>query len=194
MTPITLEGRHVRLVPLDHEHHAALCEVGLDPDLWRWTGRRIDTPQEMRTYITNAMARCVAGTALPFAIVAKADERVVGSTRFGNIDEVNRRVEIGWTWIAKGWQRTTLNTEAKYVLLSHAFEAWDCVRVEFKTDALNEPSRRAILRIGATEEGTLRQHMVVADGRLRDSVYSSILDREWGEVKERLESLLGRGD
>jgi len=194
MTPITLEGRHVRLVPLAHEHHAALCEVGLDPDLWRWTGGRIDTPEEMRTYITNAMARRAAGTALPFAIVAKADECVVGSTRFGSIDEVNRRVEIGWTWIAKGWQRTALNTEAKYLLLSHAFAAWDCVRVEFKTDALNEPSRRAILRIGATEEGIWRQHMVVADGRLRDSVYFSILDREWGEVKERLESLLGRSD
>jgi RimJ/RimL family protein N-acetyltransferase len=142
----------------------------------------------MRDYIDSALAAQAAGTAIPFATVERASGRVVGSTRFMNIDVANRRVEIGATWIAKPWQRTAINTEAKYLMLRHAFETLGCVRVELKTDALNLRSRAAILRIGAREEGTLRQHMVTWRGRLRDSVYFSILDSEWAGVKGDLEA------
>jgi RimJ/RimL family protein N-acetyltransferase len=132
------------------------------------------------------------GSGLPFVTVERRSGRIVGSTRFGNYDPVNHRVEIGWTWIAKPWQRTAINTEAKYLMLSHAFERLGCVRVEFKTDVRNEPSRRAILRIGAREEGVLRKHMLMSSGRYRDSIYYSVLDDEWPEVKARLEILMGR--
>ena len=129
---------------------------------------------------------------VPFATVERATGRVIGSTRYMNIDRANRRVEIGATWIAKPWQRTAMNTEAKYLMLRHAFETLGCVRVELKTDALNEKSRNAILRIGAKEEGTLRRHMVTWTGRLRDSVYFSVLDSEWLQVKAELEAKLKR--
>ena len=167
-------------------HHPGLCEVGLDPELWRLTMTLIRTPEEMRSYIAEALRLQDAGSALPFAIIERSSGRVVGSTRFGNIDRPNRRVEIGWTWIARAWQRTGINTEAKFLLLSHAFEELDCNRVELKTDALNAQSRNAILRIGATEEGTLRQHQIAPGGRLRDSVYFSILLEEWPAVKNGL--------
>jgi N-acetyltransferase len=188
--PITLEGRSVRLEQLTAAHHAALCEVGLDPELWRLIPYRVFTADEMRDYIGSALEAQAAGTAIPFATVERASGRVVGSTRFMNIDAANRRVEIGATWIAKPWQRTALNTEAKYLMLRHAFETLDCIRVELKTDALNQQSRQAILRIGAREEGIFRQHMVTWSGRLRDTVYYSILDSEWPSVKESLEAKL----
>lgn len=127
---------------------------------------------------------------MPFAIVELASGTVVGSTRYGNIDRANRRVEIGWTWIGRPWQRTAVNTESKYLLLRHAFETLGCIRVEFKTDALNERSRQALLRIGAKEEGIFRSHVVTSTGRIRDSVYFSIIDREWPAVKTRLEAML----
>jgi N-acetyltransferase len=180
----------VRLEPLAASHHAALCEVGLDPELWRLIPYRASTPDEMRGYIRSALEAQAAGTAIPFATVEKAFGRVIGSTRFMNIDAANRRVEIGSTWIAKPWQRTAINTEAKYLMLRHAFETWGCIRVELKTDALNQRSRQAMLRIGAREEGTLRRHMVTWTGRLRDTVYFSILDSEWPEVKANLEAKL----
>ena len=188
--PITLEGAHVRLEPLTPAHHAALCEVGLDPELWRWIPYRATTADEMRAYVKSALDAQASGTALPFATVERAAGRVVGSTRYMNIDVPNRRVEIGATWIAKPWQRTAINTEAKYLMLLHAFETLGCIRVELKTDALNEKSRNAILRIGAKEEGILRQHMVTSTGRLRDTVYFSILDSEWPQVKAALEAKL----
>jgi RimJ/RimL family protein N-acetyltransferase len=124
--------------------------------------------------------------------VERSSGRVIGSTRFMNIDRVNRRVEIGSTWIAPAWQRTAVNTEAKYLMLKHAFEVWGCVRVELKTDALNQQSRDAILRLGAKEEGTLRKHLLTWTGRIRDSVYFSILDTEWPEVKARLDKKLAK--
>jgi len=127
-----------------------------------------------------------------FATVEQDSGRVIGSTRFMNIDRVNRRVEIGSTWIALPWQRTAVNTEAKYLMLRHAFEVWKCMRVELKTDALNQKSRNAILRIGAKEEGTLRRHLLTFSGRVRDTVYFSILDDEWAEVKARLEARLAQ--
>ena len=190
--PVTLEGRDVRLEPLTLAHHAALCGVGLDEELWRFTTSIVRTPDEMRTYIESAVQAQVAGTALPFATISKAEGRVVGSTRFGNISRGDRRVEIGWTWLGLAHQRTSLNTEAKYLMLSHAFEVLGCIRVELKTDVLNERSRAAILRIGATEEGILRRHMITASGRVRDTVYYSILDHEWPRVKARLAERLAR--
>lgn len=187
-----LEGTRVRLEPLTLEHHAALCEVGLDPELWQWIPYRATTAEEMLAYIQSALKDQAAGTAQPFATVERATGRVIGSTRYMNIDVTNQRREIGATWIAKPWQRTAINTEAKYLMLRHAFETLGCVRVELKTDALNQKSRNAILRIGAKEEGTLRQHMVTWTGRLRDSVYFSVLDSEWPEVKTALEAKLTR--
>jgi RimJ/RimL family protein N-acetyltransferase len=190
--PITLEGRYVRLEPLRLSHHAGLCAVGLDEELWRWTTTRVRTPLEMRAYIETALREEAAGLALPFVTSEKATARVVGSTRFANIDRVNRHVEIGWTWVGRDWQRTFVNTEAKYLMLRHAFETWGCIRVEFKTDSLNERSRNALLRIGAKEEGTFRNHMIVHDGRLRHTVYFSIIDSEWPAVKANLEEKLSR--
>jgi len=189
---VILEGTQVRLEPLTLEHHAAFCEVGLDPELWQWIPYRATTAEEMLGYIQSALRDQTAGTAQPFATVERATGRVIGSTRYMNIDVANRRREIGATWIAKPWQRTAINTEAKYLMLQHAFETLGCIRVELKTDALNEKSRNAILRIGAKEEGTLRRHIVTWTGRVRDTVYFSVLDSEWPQVKAALEAKLMR--
>jgi RimJ/RimL family protein N-acetyltransferase len=192
--PVTIEGKFVRLEPLQEAvHFAGLCEIGLDPELWHWVPYRVTTPEEMRGYIRQALAAETAGTALPFAKIDKATGHVAGSARYMNMDTANRRVEIGATWIGAPWQRTAINTESKYLLLRHAFETLGCIRVELKTDALNERSRKAILRIGAQEEGTLRQHMITWSGRLRDTVYFSILDAEWPGVKVMLEEKLRQG-
>ena len=188
--PVLLEGRLVRLEPLSMDHHAALCAVGFDPELWRWTLNLVETPEQMREYMKAALDAQARGSELPFATCERASGRAVGSTRFGNIDRANRRVEIGWTWIARPWQRTAVNTEAKYLMLRHAFEQWGCVRVELKTDVLNETSRAALRRLGAKEEGVLRRHMITATGRIRDTVYYSILDTEWPAVKAMLEAKL----
>ena len=188
--PVTLAGRHVRLEPLTQSHHEALCAVGLDPDLWELIPYRVASPEDMAAYIQSALDNQAAGTALPFATVQVDSAQVVGSTRYMNIDVANRRLEIGATWVAGPWRRTAVNTEAKYLMLRHAFETLGCIRVELKTDALNQRSRNAIRRIGATEEGTLRQHIVTWNGRLRDSVYFSILDSEWPRVKLDLERKL----
>ena len=188
--PVILEGLYVRLEPLAAEHTAGLAEIGLDQDLWRWIPSPVRTFEEMNAYVQTALEERTDGSALPFALIDKASGRVVGSTRYGNIDRVHHRLEIGWTWVARQWQRTAINTEAKYLLLRHAFETLKCIRVELKTDSLNERSRAAILRIGAREEGTFRNHMITASGRIRHTVYFSILDSEWPDVKTRLESKL----
>src|SRR5262249_9293226 len=188
--PITLEGNVVRLEPLERRHVAGLCEVGLDPQIWQWYAVPIRNAEEMAAAVETALDERARGASLPFAIVERASGRVVGSTRYMNIDAMNHRVEIGWTWLAPAWQRSTINTEAKYLLLRHAFEKLGCIRVEFKTDSLNERSRAAILRIGAQEEGTFRNHMITASGRLRHSVYYSIVQAEWPQVRARLEEML----
>lgn len=157
---MTLDGEHVRLEPLSLDHHADLCAVGLDEELWRWTTAVVRTPEEMRAYLQTALDAQVAGTALPFAVIAKPGSQAIGTTRYMNVDAPNRRVEIGSTWYGRDYQRTAVNTESKYLLLRHAFEVLGCIRVEFNTDSLNERSRTAILRIGAKEEGTLRNHMI----------------------------------
>jgi RimJ/RimL family protein N-acetyltransferase len=168
-----------------------LAEVALDPALWRWTPRAVTTLADAVQYVKDA--RSSPRTMLPFAIVLLDGARVVGSTRYGNAAPEHRRVEVGWSWVARPWQRTAVNTEAKYLLLRHAFDALGCARVEFKTDALNAPSRRALLRMGAREEGTLRSHMNTADGRLRDSVYYSIRAADWPALGRALEARLRAG-
>ncbi len=190
--PVTLEGRHVRLEPLSTAHLAALTAIGCDPDLWTFVPYRVATPEDMQAYIAKTLAAQAAGLDLPFVTFDRGSQQAAGSTRFLNIDRANRRVEIGATWLAAPYRRTALNTEAKYLMLRHAFETWGCIRVELKTDARNQRSRTAIRRIGATEEGTLRQHFVMWDGHLRDSVYYSILDKEWPRVKADLEARLAR--
>ena len=174
------------------EHLPGLSEVGLDEEIWRFTTVMIRSPEEMRSYMESALNLQREGTTLPFVTIERSSGRIVGSTRFGNYDPANRRIEIGWTWIARPWQRTAINTEAKYLMLSHAFEKIRCVRVELKTDVLNAPSRKAMLRIGAKEEGILRKHTLMWTGRYRDSIYYSILDEEWPEVKQQLEKMLTR--
>ncbi len=191
--PVILEGTHVRLEPLSLERHLPqLIEIGLEPELWRWTIVWIRTADDVRRYVERALHDQVAGHAVPFATVERSSGRVVGSTRFGAIAVPHRRVEIGWTWIARPWQRTPVNTEAKYLMMRHAFEAWGCVRVELKTDVRNERSRRAMLRLGCREEGVYRKHMITERGAPRDTVYYSVVDDEWPAVKARLEGLLRR--
>ena len=182
----SLEGRYVRLEPLSEAHQAGLCEVGLDPDLWELIPYRVTSEAEMLEYIHGAHRE----GSIAYATVERASGQVIGSTRFMNIHAANRGVEIGSTWLAKPWQRTAINTEVKFLMLRHAFEKFGCIRVELKTDALNQKSRAAILRIGAKEEGALRQHMVTWTSRLRDTVYYSVLDSEWPAVKAALETKL----
>jgi len=193
LQPVTLEGERVRLEPLSMNHLDALCEIGLDPALWEFTTTQVRSEMEMRKYIHAALEGHVQGTALPFTIIDKASGSVVGTTRYANIEPAHRRLEIGWTWVGRPWQRTYVNTDVKYLLLTHAFESLGCIRVEFKTDSLNKQSRKALLRIGAKEEGTLRNHMMVHDGRLRHSVYFSIIDSEWPGAKRKLETLMSKG-
>lgn len=193
VSPVTLLGVHVRLEPLTKAHLAGLAEVGLDQELWRWIPTPVRTPEEMAAYIQTALDEQHRGVSLPFAIMEQATGRAIGSTRYGNIDRTHRRVEIGWTWLAREWQRTAMNTEAKYLQLKHAFETLRCLRVELKTDSLNERSRAAILRIGAREEGVFRNHMITSTGRIRHTVYFSIIDSEWPAVRARLETKLNPG-
>ena len=192
LEPVTLEGRHVRLVPLTLEHVPALWEAGDDPDIWRWTLSQPASEADMRRYVEAALAKQAAGGGLPFATLEAATGRVIGSTRYHNWEPPHPRVEIGYTWISRPWQRTPANTEAKYLMLRHAFETLGLARVELRTDALNARSRAAIARIGGIEEGTLRRHLLTDSGRIRDTVYFSILDDEWPQVKLRLEEKLAR--
>jgi RimJ/RimL family protein N-acetyltransferase len=193
LTPVILQGSHVRLLPMKREHVPALWRAGSDAELWRWTASQVHSEADMRRYVDEALRAQAQGTALPFVTTVAETGEVVGSTRLANADATNRRVEIGWTWIARPWQRTAINTEAKYLMLRHAFEALGCLRVELKTDALNQRSRNAILRIGAREEGVLRKHMITEGGRVRDTVYFSVTDDEWPAVKARLEQMLAAG-
>ena len=194
MTTATLEGPHVRLEPLTRDHLDALAEVALDPALWTWTASTVRTREDLAAYIDTALSMQAEGAALPFATIDRASGCVAGTTRFGNYVAAHRRVEIGWTLVATRWQRTAVNTEAKLLMMAHAFDTLGLTRVEWKTDALNTRSRAAILRLGATEEGTLRSHMVVRDGRLRDTVYFSVTAPEWPAVRDRLTTRLTQGE
>jgi len=190
--PVTLTSPVVRLEPLRlaHVDALALARVGLDAELWRFIPTPVTSPEEMHAYVATALDEQARGVSLPFAIVDTAGDAVIGSTRYANIDVRNLRLEIGWTWLARSHQRTRANTAAKRLLLGHAFEALGANRVEFKTDMLNEKSRTAIARIGGVQEGIFRQHVVCASGRIRDTVYFSILATEWPAVARRLDERL----
>ena len=192
ITPLTLEGSGVRLEPLRREHAALFWDVAKDSlaDIFRWIPYSMKTSDDFERLVDKAFAEQERGQSLVFATVERKSGRVIGSTSFMNIDRANDHVEIGSTWIAPPWQRTAINTEAKYLMLRHAFEVWKCIRVELKTDALNEKSRNAIVRIGAKQEGIFRKHVITWTGRVRDSVYFSILDTEWPQAKTRLEDMM----
>lgn len=187
--PVSLEGRCVRLEPLRDVHAAGLFEIGRDASIWTWMLRvPFTTLDEARELVASALALERAGTQLPFVIIEKAGGRVAGSTRYLNISHVDRGLEIGHTWLGVEFQRTAVNTECKYLLLRHAFETLGCARVQLKTDALNERSRRAIERIGATFEGVLRKYQLTRNDRIRDTAMYSITDDEWPRVRALLES------
>ena len=190
--PVTLAGTHVRLEPLARDHVPGLQQAAADGELWNLWYTSVPAPAETAAYVDKALALQGQGLALPF-VVKDADGAIVGSTRFGNVDADNRRVEIGWTWYARRVQRTALNTEAKRLLLTHAFEGLGCVAVEFRTHWFNHASRNAIARLGAKQDGVLRRHLKMPDGTWRDTVVFSILDSEWESVKHHLDFKLAKG-
>ncbi len=186
LEPVTLTGSTVRLIPLTLEHVDPLAEVGLDEALWRWQPFPVVDVDGMRAYVCTALDDQQRGLGLPFAIVDQASGRIIGTTRYMDIAMAHRRLEIGATWITGAHQRTGANTDAKRLLLAHAFEILGIQRVVLKTEARNEQSRKAIARLGAVEEGIFRMHLIATSGRARDMVYFSILDTEWPAVKARL--------
>ena len=188
--PITLTGRVVRLEPMTIEHVEELILVGLEPELWRLQSSPIQTEDDMRDYVLNALDLQRQGAALPFTIVDQTTGKIIGSTRYFDIATEHRRLEIGATWLNSAYQRTGANTEAKLLLLTHAFEILGAIRVVLKTEVLNTRSRRAIERIGAIQEGIFRKHLIATSGRVRDMVYYAIIDDDWPAVKARLASLL----
>jgi N-acetyltransferase len=189
--PVTLAGDWVRLEPLSLERHLEpLASIALDPDLWRWTLNAVETKDDLRRYLEDALREQAEGRSVPFATLDLATGRPAGCTRFGNIEPRHRRVEIGWTWVGREFQRSRVNTEAKLLMLQHAFETWGCQRVELKTNVLNQRSRSAMLRIGAKEEGILRKHALSDRGVPRDTVYYSVIEEEWAAVKARLQTML----
>ena len=190
--PVTLQGRIVRLEPLSLDHLDDLARVAFEGNLWRWTVVQPTDVDGLRAWIEAAVAAAEAGAEMPFATIDQASGRAVGSTRFMSIVPEHRRLEIGWTWVALAHQRTGANREAKLLQMTHAFETLGANRVEFKTDSLNEKANPGLLGIGATYEGTFRNHMVMPGGRLRHSTYYSVIADEWQDVKARLEEKLAR--
>lgn len=188
----TLSGRHVALGPLGREHADGLRAAAADGELWKLWHTSVPSPDTTEAYIDTALAHHAEGRALPF-VVRDADDTIVGSTRYGNVEAAHRRIEIGWTWYAQRVQRSALNSEAKWLLLTHAFEVMDCIAVEFRTHWFNFRSRAAIARLGAKQDGVLRNHMLMPDGGMRDSVVFSIIASEWPAVKQNLEHRLARG-
>jgi N-acetyltransferase len=184
--PVTLSGSHVVLTSLAHEHHDALAEAVRDGELWKLWYTLVPTPQDMRADIERRLALRTKGAAMPFAVMDPATGKAVGVTSYLNVDAVNRRVEIGGTWYRASLQRTAINTECKLLLLTHAFEAKNCIAVEFRTHILNHQSRRGIERLGAKFDGVLRNHMIMPNGTLRDTCLYSIIAGEWPTVKAHL--------
>ncbi|MGI8894125.1 MAG: GNAT family N-acetyltransferase [Casimicrobiaceae bacterium] len=184
--PVTLAGQHASLEPLTREHESALVQAAADGELWRLWFTHIATPERMGEYIATALDMRERSGAMPFIVRDRKTGEIVGSTRFFNVDAVNRRMEIGHTWYAKRAQRTAVNSECKLLLLTHAFETLHCIAVEFRTHWFNHESRAAIARLGAKEDGVLRNHQLMADGAKRDTVVFSIIDSEWPAVKLNL--------
>lgn len=193
--PVTLQGKFVRLEPLSEEHIPGLTEIGAGQNFWHFMlYGDIKTEADMRNWVLDILERGKKGTDLPFVAIHLESGRVAGATRYLNIMPRDRGLEIGGTWYGLDFQRTAANTECKYLLLKHAFEELKCIRVQLKTDSLNERSQRAIERIGAKREGVLRNHMILPDGRFRHSVFYAIVDSEWDGVKQNLEGMLGKYD
>jgi N-acetyltransferase len=190
--PITLVGELVRMEPLTFDHLGPLTEIGLEPSVWRWMLVNVQDRDDMQVWVEAALRAQGHGTELPFVVVERATDRVVGSMRYLSIVPEHRRLEIGHSWLAPAWRGTGINTEAKLLLLAHAFETLGARRVEFKTDSLNERARGGLAAIGATEEGIFRNHMISQGGRRRHSVYFSVIDSEWPAVREHLLARLGR--
>ena len=191
--PVVLTGKHVRLEPLAEKHIPGLAEIGVGQTFWDFmVYGDIATVEDMRGWVQDILSRAEKGTDLPFVAIHLATGRVAGASRYLNIMLKDRGLEIGGTWYGLEFQRTPVNTECKYLLLQHAFETLDCIRVQLKTDSRNKRSQKAIERIGAVKEGILRNHMILPDGRIRDSVFYSILDTEWPEVKKKLEGMMNR--
>jgi len=191
--PVVLTGKHVRLEPMTEAHTPALAEIGVGQSFWDFmVYGDINTVDDMRYWVLDILSRAEKGTDLPFVAIHLASGRVAGATRYLNIIPNDRGLEIGGTWYGPDYQRTMVNTECKYLLLQHAFEKLGCIRVQLKTDLRNERSQKAIERIGAVKEGVLRNHMILPDGHYRHSVYYSILDTEWPQVKKRLEEKMNR--
>lgn len=189
---VTLSGQHVDLVPLSHDHHDGLVEAVQDGELWELWYTNVPRPEAMSAHIDRCLRRQATGTMLPFTVIERTSQRVVGMTTYLNIDLDGPRVEIGATWYAKRAQRTSLNTEAKLLLLSHAFDRLDCLAVEFRTHFMNNQSRRAIERLGAKLDGVLRQHMRMRDGTIRDTCVYSVVAPEWPAVRSNLNWQLER--
>ena len=191
--PVVLTGKYVRLEPMTEEHVPGLAEIGVGQTFWDFMlYGNINSVDDMRNWVRDILARAEKGTDLPFVAIHLVSGRVTGATRFLNIMPKDRGLEIGGTWYGPEFQRTVVNTECKYLLLSHAFETLGCIRVQFKTDSRNERSQKAIERIGAVKEGILRNHIILPDQQYRDSVFYSIIESEWPGVKARLEEMLNR--
>lgn len=188
-TPITLEGKWARLEPLQMEHADDLFAVAQDPEIWQWMPAPNPTSvDDVRAWMKDALDGQARNQFLPFAIIDRATNKAIGSTRFLDISPADRHVEIGWTWLGKNYWRSPLNTECKYILLKHAFETLGCIRVQLKTDQRNIRSQNAIERIGGVREGTLRRVVIMYNGYQRSSAFFSILDDEWAGVKAKLEA------
>ena len=191
VTPVVLIGQHVRLEPLTEAHMSGLAAIGVGQSFWHFMlYGEMNTAQHMQNWVRDILGRAEKGTDLPFVAIHLESGRVAGATRYLNIMPHDRGLEIGGTWYGLEFQRTPVNTECKYLLMSHAFETLGTIRVQLKTDSRNERSQKAIERIGAKKEGILRNHMILPDGRYRDSVFYSILDTEWAEVKMNLEAMM----
>lgn len=193
LEPVTLRGNLVTLRPLSHADHDGLVVAARDGELWKHWYTQVPGPHAMRAEIDRRLGLLVAGVMLPFAVVRNDTDEVVGMTTFCNVDADNRRVEIGWTWLAQSAQRTGMNRECKLLLLTHAFDALGCIAVEFRTHWMNQPSREAIARLGAKQDGVLRSHQRMPDGSLRDTVVFSIIESEWPSVRNELRRRLVQG-
>lgn len=185
-----LSGTRVKLVPLEEAHTKDLFKAGQHPEIWLYMPMKVETLEEMTKLVQGALHAKEKGTEFPFVIIDQETEQIVGSTRFLDISSSNRHLEIGWTWLSPVVWRTKINTETKYLLLRYCFETLSTIRVQLKTDGRNLRSQRAIERIGAKREGTLRRHRVMYDGYVRDTVYFSIIKEEWSKVKRNLERIL----
>jgi RimJ/RimL family protein N-acetyltransferase len=192
-TPITLTGKFVRLEPLTEAHIQGLAEIGIGQNFWHFMlYGDMKTDADMRNWVLDILSRAGKGADLPFAVIDLASGRVAGATRYLNMVPKDRGLEIGGTWYGVDFQRTAVNTECKYLLMTHAFEKLHAIRVQLKTDLRNERSQKAIERIGAKREGVLRNHMILPDGYFRHSVFYSVLDTEWPDVKKNLEAMMRR--